>query len=297
MPIFVDRHDVTGVTAAQIADMHLRDLAVQEQYGVKFLTYWFDESRRTAFCLIDAPDEDAAQRVHAATHGHVAGEVIAVDLAVVEAFLGRITDPKQAVPATQQQVDSGHRAIMFTDIVGSTELTSRVGDLAATELVRAHDSLVRRALSKHGGRQVKHLGDGIMAAFHGSSAAVACGNEIKAEFRRFNETSAEALHVRIGIAFGEPVEDSSDLFGSTVQLASRLCQSAQPDEVLVSEAVRNECAACHGFVDRGWMTLKGFPKAVRAYATDDSCDPRDACMRSSTVSRAFEPPPAPLSSA
>ncbi len=91
MPIFLDRHDLKGATAADIAEAHRKDLEVQEAYGVRFLTYWFDEARGTGFCLIDAPDIQTAMRVHDEAHGHVAKDVIEVDLSAVEAFLGRVS--------------------------------------------------------------------------------------------------------------------------------------------------------------------------------------------------------------
>ncbi|HEX2172703.1 MAG TPA: DUF4242 domain-containing protein, partial [Dehalococcoidia bacterium] len=93
MPIFLDRHDLRGLTAADIAEAHRKDLEVQARYGVRFLTYWFDEARGTGFCLIDAPDIETAMRVHDEAHGDVATDVIEVDLSAVEAFLGRVSDP------------------------------------------------------------------------------------------------------------------------------------------------------------------------------------------------------------
>ena len=72
MPIFLDRHDLTGLSAADIAEAHRKDLEVQERYGVRFLTYWFDAARGTGFCLIDAPDIKTAMRVHDEAHGDVA---------------------------------------------------------------------------------------------------------------------------------------------------------------------------------------------------------------------------------
>jgi hypothetical protein len=72
MPIFMDRHELAGVSAADIAAAHLKDLNIQDKYGVKFLIYWFDERRGTAFCLIDAPDAATAQCVHREAHGFVA---------------------------------------------------------------------------------------------------------------------------------------------------------------------------------------------------------------------------------
>src|SRR3954471_8949508 len=117
MPIFMDRHDIKGATAAGIADAHRRDLEIQDQYGVKFLTYWFDEGRGTTFCLIDAPDQETAQRVHSEAHGHVAGEIIEVALSAVEGFLGRISDPQPSSKTAHMMAPPAHRAIMFTDIV------------------------------------------------------------------------------------------------------------------------------------------------------------------------------------
>jgi hypothetical protein len=165
LPIFLDRHDLSGLTASDIAEAHRKDLEVQDQYGVRFLTYWFDESRGTGFCLIDAPDIQTAMRVHDEAHGEVAKDVIEVDLSAVQAFLGRVSDPEPSGEANNVNIDSALRAIMFTDIVGSTSMTERLGDARSVEMVRAHDALVLRALKDKGGHVVKHTGDGIMASF------------------------------------------------------------------------------------------------------------------------------------
>jgi len=140
MPIFLDRHDVGEFSAEDIAELHIKDLEIQDKYGVKFLTYWYDAERRTTFCLVDAPNKETADKVHAEAHGHVANEMIAVDLSAVEAFLGRIQDPPAA--KTEPIDDSAFRAIMFTDMVGSTEITARLGDAMALELLKAHDAIL-----------------------------------------------------------------------------------------------------------------------------------------------------------
>jgi len=265
MPIFMDRHDLTGTTAAEIAEAHRRDLAIQDRYGVKFLTYWFDEQRGTTFCLVEAPDKETAQCVHREAHGFVAGEVVEVALSAVEAFLGRIHDgepPSGDAPADQ---DSGHRAIMFTDIVGSTKITARLGDRMATELVRAHDSIVRRCLNRSGGREVKHTGDGIMAAFVSTAQAVDCAIAIQRDFEWYNFGNAEPIHIRIGLDSGEPVEDSNDLFGATVQRAARLCSSASVDQILASENICREYGGDGIFVPVKPRGLKGFSHPVLAF--------------------------------
>lgn len=268
MAIFMDRHDLAGTSAAEVAEAHRRDLGIQDAYGVKFLTYWFDEGRGTAFCLIDAPDVEAAQRVHRDAHGHIAGEIVEVALSAVEAFLGRIHDPETANGKTGPEVDAGLRTILFTDIVGSTEMTSRLGDRMGAELARAHDAVVHRCLGQSCGREVKHTGDGIMAVFAKTSAAIDCAVAIQREFERYNLGNREPIHVRIGLDCGEPVEDSNDLFGSTVQLAARLCAAAAADQILVSENVFREHAVTGIFSAAKRRRLKGFPNPVLIFQCD-----------------------------
>jgi class 3 adenylate cyclase len=264
MPIFLDRHDLKGLTAGDIAEAHRKDLEAQARYGVQFLTYWFDAARGTGFCLIDAPDIATAMRVHHEAHGDVATDVIPVELSAVEAFLGRVADPPGAAASTVP--DRAFRAIMFTDIVDSTGMTARLGDVRAVEMVRAHDALVRRALKEQGGREVKHTGDGIMASFSDVGAAVACARSIQQAFAAFNLASREKLRVRVGVDAGEPVEDSSDLFGTTVQRAARICQEAAPESIVVSAAVRNELAGRFELAEIGPSRLKGFAAPVPLYA-------------------------------
>jgi class 3 adenylate cyclase len=266
MPIFMDRHDMRGATAENVAEAHRKDLEIQDKYSVKYMTYWYDSERSAGFCLVDAPDAATAARVHREAHGEVASEIIAVDLAAVEAFLGRISDPRHAPDATTQEMGAGLRAIMFTDIVGSTEMTARLGDAAALELVRVHDALVRRGLASHHGREVKHTGDGIMAAFDDVANSVRAAAHIQRRFSAYNAEASESLRVRIGIHAGEPVADHNDLFGATVQLAFRLCSDAEADGITVSGLVRDLCNLDKAhFVSLGERRLKGFAERTPVF--------------------------------
>src|SRR5918997_3945057 len=110
MPIFLDRHNLKGLTAADIAEAHRKDLETQDRYGVRFLTYWFDEARGTGFCLIDAPDAQTAMRGHHEAHGDVGTDVIEVALSAVEAFLGRVSDPAMTGPKAEPAYDAALRA-------------------------------------------------------------------------------------------------------------------------------------------------------------------------------------------
>ena len=265
MPIFLDRHDMVEQSAEDTARLHIKDLEIQDQYGVKFLTYWYDAERRTTFCLVDAPNKEMADKVHAEAHGHVANEMIAVDLSAVEAFLGRIHDPPSA--KTMPIDDTAFRAIMFTDMVGSTEMTTQLGDTKAVELLKAHDAIIRRCLEHYRGCEVKHLGDGIMASFGDVPGSVACAVEIHEELASYNENSETPIRVRIGIHAGEPVEESDDLFGSAVQLAARICDIAQADTILVSRELKDACADVDlVFEPAGTEALKGFAEPVALFS-------------------------------
>jgi class 3 adenylate cyclase len=266
MPIFMDRHHLHGMTPAHVAEAHRKDLEIQDKYGVKYLTYWYDSERCTGFCLVDAPDAATAEQVHREAHGQIASEIVGVDLAAVEAFLGRISDPRQTTDSAANNMDAGLRAILVTDIVGSTELTTRLGDVAALELVRVHDCLVRRGLAAHGGREVKHTGDGIMAVFEEVANAVRAAADIQRRFAAYNAEATEDLRIRIGIDAGEPVAEHNDLFGATVHLAFRLCGEAEADGILVSGSVRELCGQdAARFVGLGARRLKGFAERTPVF--------------------------------
>jgi class 3 adenylate cyclase len=272
MPFFMDIHKFQGATAEQIAKAHAADLAVQGRYDVEYMKYWFNESCGKVFCLIHAPTAEAAALVHRESHGQVADKIIEVDPEVAEGFLGGgAVNSAHAVllpGGKDSQRDPGIRSILFTDIVGSTELTQRIGDAAAMTILHIHNSIVRDALKAEGGREVKHTGDGIMASFFSAVAAVRCATQIqRALTRRRQEQNEHPISVRIGAAAGEPVEERQDLFGSTVQLAARLCSHAQPGQVLVSNVVAELCIG-KGliFQDLGEAHLKGFDRPIRVHS-------------------------------
>lgn len=269
MPMYMDRHYVEGATRHAVADAHQKDLALQDKYNVKFLTYWFDEMRCTAFCLIEAPDRDTIARAHDDAHGLVPNEIIEVDPAVVDAFLGRIKDPPATSPEKSEgtRVDPGFRAIMFTDLKDSTRMTTLYGDAKALHLLHVHNALTRNSLNAHRGREIKHTGDGIMASFASVPDAVECSIAIQKAFAAYNQEHAEApLYLRIGMSAGEPIEEHGDLFGKAVQLAARLCAHAEPAQILIDQVVLDQWSGKQlPFADLGEVTPKGFAYAVRVY--------------------------------
>lgn len=268
MPIFMDRHYMEGATRHTVEKAHQLDLEIQDEYGVEIQTYWFDEKRGTAFCLIDAPDKDSVVHVHGAAHGSIPHEIIEVDPSIVQSFLGDIKDPISAEAQEKHAhapQDSPFRTIMFTDLMGSTATTTRLGDNKAMFLLRVHNALTRNAIRQHLGREIKHTGDGFMVSFINAIEAVNCAISIQKAFADYNvDSPEETLHVRIGLSAGEPVHEDGDLFGSTVQLAARLCDFAEPDTILIASIVEELCLEHDlSFKPLEEVQPKGFDKPIQ----------------------------------
>ena len=267
MPLYMDRHDGVTATTQELVRNHLRDIEVQRKYGALYVTYWFDQEAHTVFCLVDAPSTDAAEGVHREAHGSVANEIIEVDERALEEFMGRIADTPAAIDPSTTDMQSPLRMILFTDMQGSVATTQRLGDAGAMELLRTHDALIRDALKAHKGSEVKHTGDGVMASFLSASQALESAIAIQRAFSAYNEQNpASPIRVRIGITAGEPIMEHQDLFGAAVQLASRICDCAEPSAILVANVIRELCIG-KGFLfaDSGETALRGFEDPVRLY--------------------------------
>src|SRR5581483_7319391 len=189
-------------------------------------------------------------------------QIIEVDETAVRGFFGRLNTHPPGEPYTE----SAFRAVLFTDIVDSTRLTQELGDLGAMNLLRAHDAAVRASLSRFGGTEVKHTGDGIMAAFDSAARSIGAATQIQRALHDGDGAGARQLRVRIGIAAGEPVTEDDDLFGAAVQQAARLCQCAEPDCIVVSSGVYDLCRGKGiRFADRRSIEMKGFSEPIEHY--------------------------------
>jgi class 3 adenylate cyclase len=262
--MYIDRHDVPGVSPADVADAHVRDVGVQDQYGVRFHTYWFDPDNGSVFCLAEGPTKQAVQDVHQEAHGLMASSVLELDaMAPLNSFFGSLPVHPVGTAYTAQAM----RAILFTDVCGSVAQTHALGDDGHMRLLREHNEIVRSELIPYDGREVKHTGDGIMAAFTSIVGAVAYAVAVQRRIHARNENADTPFELSIGISAGEPVtDDHDDLFGAAVQLAARLCAAAAPGDIAVSLGVRELCVgkAFH-FDDLGTFSLKGLPEPTPAY--------------------------------
>ncbi len=213
----------------------------------------------------NAPDEGAFAREMAT---RIRGaRLVALSWEPREAYVERVASAVDVflsdAPAQPAPPAGAVHTILFTDLTSSTALTRRLGDAQAQELVRAHNAIVREALAAQGGSEIKHTGDGIMASFPTASGALECAVAIQRAVALHNEPD---LQVHIGLNAGEPVAEERDLFGTSVQLARRICDHASVGQILASNVVR-ELAAGKGFLfaDIGEVVPKGFEEPVRLY--------------------------------
>jgi class 3 adenylate cyclase len=263
MPIYMDVHRNLQARPDDIAMAHSMDLQVQSKYGVRYTRYWHNQETGCVYCLVEAPSLMDAIRVHKEAHGLVADQLIEVTMDQVDAFLGA----QKPTHSGTDPSDGGFRVLMFTDIAGSTALAGQLGDQRFHELLKTHNVVIREALNRHDGTEVKHTGDGILASFASVSQGVECAMAIQRAFAARNLNAAPPpIHVRVGLSAGEPVADDKDLFGATVNLAARVCAAAQPGQILTSNVIR-ELSLGKPFVfsDVGEVELKGFAHRLRLH--------------------------------
>ena len=157
---------------------------------------------------------------------------------------------------------------LFTDIIGSTQLTDSLGDEGAQEILRIHNALVRAEVARHSGSEVKTMGDGFMIAFESPTSALTCAVAIQRAIARHNqEQPAREFMVRMGLNAGEAIRGETDFFGATVIVAAGIAALAEGGEILTSEAVQRlgEGMEDISYEFKGEFQLKGLREPHRIY--------------------------------
>ena len=157
-------------------------------------------------------------------------------------------------------------AILFTDIVGSTELSQRLSAEVADEVRRRHFSILRQSITESGGTEVKNLGDGLMVAFSSASAALGCAVGMQQGVEQGNREGAEHVGLRVGLSVGEASNEDGDYFGDPVVEAARLCSRCDTGQILATDLVRAMAGrrSRHECRSLGELTLKGLPAPVES---------------------------------
>ncbi|MGM5468874.1 nickel-binding protein [Flavobacteriaceae bacterium LMO-SS05] len=239
MPIFMDLHIGQGLTAEDVAMAHQADLRFQGQFKCKCLTYWVDEARGSAYCLIDAPNKETVFKLHETSHKQLPDEIIQVDPRVVKAFLGRTHDPEVVDYLIDQKIkvfnDPAFRVILMVKTKNESILEHEIGKLKAKELVSKNNQIIKKCIEKHKGVASEKQGEEMVASFDSLINVPLCAIDIE----NYLKSVASLIDLQVIIHAGQPVDDSSDLFGNTLMLMRLLKHIEQKKRILVSALVSN----------------------------------------------------------
>jgi AraC-like DNA-binding protein len=236
MPIYMDRHDVSeNVTAEIVAHLHEQDLKVQQQFDCRGLTYWFDDKRKTAFCLVEAPDKLAIQQMHNQAHGEVPHAIIEVDASIVESFLGRIEDPERAQNTELNIInDPAFRTIMVTEV--NRLFLNKQNAVQVNVFFESLFKSMVEIFNNFNGRIVKQNDDYFLASFESVSKAVLCAVEMQSKFQLLSRTFENGeTSLIIALSAGVPVNGDKTFFEDTVKSAERMCSITDSGIVVSSE--------------------------------------------------------------
>jgi class 3 adenylate cyclase len=297
--------EVASLTGASALATHAEPLLVQAyQRGLLFTPTgsWF-LPRLIAECALVVGDAERAVRRFGEAHRVAATSGARLEqarcragLARAELALGRrqealldaqesarefddmgalvLSHQAQQVPGAAESVrvagGTPFRVLLVTDLQDSTGLNVRVGDERYLTLLNEHDGIIRRLLREHDGVEFQHRGDGIAAWFTTASDAVSCAIAIRDEMARATGEHPELpLVVRLGIAAGEPIGVGAELFGLAVVVACRICDVAQPGQILVAEEIAGLARGKDfRFSSMGEFSLKGLPSATTLYVAE-----------------------------
>jgi AraC-like DNA-binding protein len=235
----MDRHDVSDeVTAEHVAQLHQADLKIEHEFNCRGLTYWFDEKRQTAFCLIEAPNMQALQDMHNHAHGELPHSIIEVDENIVESFLGRIEDPAKSKKRTLNIInDPAFRTIMVTGF-GRSSLNECESNQVKLVLPKYRES-ISNTLAEFKGRIVKQEADCLLVSFDNVSRALSCAIAVQKKFKEITKRLEDTgIKLNIGLSSGIPVMEKEDLFEDTIIFAERMCDIAK-GEIIVSSEVKD----------------------------------------------------------
>lgn len=219
MPIYMDFHDLPdSVTAKDIAEMHQADLKIEHNYNCRGLTYWCDENRRTAFCLIEAPNKEAIKELHEKSHGAVPQRIIEVNDTLVESFLGRIEDPKNLENTKLNIIkDSAFRILMVLYLKKKAFKTDNNSTLQAA--IRGYKKSIINIVIENKGRVVKQESNSFLMSFTSSTNAIESAIEIE---KLYNYVITPDLEFKIGINAGNPITNKESIFEEAIKKADYL---------------------------------------------------------------------------
>lgn len=228
----MDRHEIPAtITAEDIAKMHQADLKIEHEFNCRGLTYWCDEERKTAFCLVEAPNAQAVHDMHDHAHGKVPHSIIEVEGTIVESFLGRISDPVKAQKTELNIINEpAFRILMVTELKRVSLKNS--GSKQFNDAIHEYSKSATRIINDFKGSIVKQKTNYFLTSFNSVTDAILCSMAIKKDL---NVQKDSDIKLNIGLSAGIPVTDKKGIFEDTIKEAEYLCDVAKGQISITSE--------------------------------------------------------------
>ena len=259
MDIRMPDGDGLEATRAIAADGDLDEVRVVILTTFDVDEYVFEALRigASGFLVKDTEPADLVRGVRAVAAGD-----LELSPRITRKLVSAIAEPPRRSPVLAGPApDRILATLMFSDIVASTERVAELGDRLWRELLDRHDEVAREELARHGGREVKMTGDGLLAVFDAPARALRCALAIRDRVRELG------VELRIGLHAGEVELRGEVVGGIAVHIGARVLEAAEPGDVLASSTVKDLAAGSGiGFVDRGLHELKGVPERWHLFA-------------------------------
>lgn len=232
MPLFMDYHKIENITVDNVVKAHMADLAIQEQYGVRYLQFWVNEKAGTVFCLTEGPDAQTCEKVHQLAHGNLACAITEVETGTYKMMMGETQTDDHGMTKNKDGIDLGYRTVLIVRL--RSVITSENSSDARLQAILKD---VSNCIVGHHGRKIESpIADCHIAVFNEAADAVNCGDHIRLHLMPVTRDGRIAF--RTGICAGQPLTEDGEFFTHAINLAQRLSNAADDNQILVSSLAR-----------------------------------------------------------
>jgi AraC-like DNA-binding protein len=262
MPLYMDRHNIPGLTPRDVAAAHAKDLEIQEHYGCICITYWVDEDRGNVFCLIQSPNKQVVSEMHNKAHGLIPHDIIEVDSNVVKAFLGRINDPDMPDlnGSSDPHIinDPAFRYLLCVDLKDRILFDCLHGKSIASQLIMNFNTLVQETVQHYSGHIVENH-EQFLATFISATNAIDCAIYMRNSILFQNTClNLPKVEIKIGLSSGFPVSESRTLFGDAVTKAKRYGFISEMNRICLTPGIKEQYKGSASRIFNGSKSIRIF---------------------------------------
>lgn len=234
-----------GFTLEEARQAHLRDLAVQEKYGVIYHQYWVNEKAHTAYCLMEGPDKESCIATHREANGFAACQITEVEGGMYDLFMGEHQNADHGLTLDDNgKIDSGYRYILTLDIIAKTKGNTTI-KFDQLKLPSRPKKQALQRIAEFSGKEVRISGyERIVAVFETPEKALQCASDIQKDFLTDGiHSGPDALEIifTMGISVGQPLTEAEGFFVEAIRTSRRLCFIAGENEIIISRLFDELC--------------------------------------------------------